>query len=101
MKTYDAIVSGDQIEWIGEMPAEFEAGGQVPVKIAVPPATDRPRFNYASSPAEAEPWTEEKQQRLREIMAQLQALNPFRDIEDAVEWQREIRKDRPLSGREP
>lgn len=30
----------------------------------------------------------------------MRKLNPFRDIEDPVAWQREIRKDRPLPGRE-
>ena len=31
---------------------------------------------------------------------ELQKSNPFRDIEDPVAWQREIRKDRPLPGRD-
>ncbi len=30
----------------------------------------------------------------------LRELNPFRAIEDPVAWQREIRKDRPLPGRD-
>lgn len=32
--------------------------------------------------------------------ARLRELNPWRDIDDPVEWQREIRKDRPLTGRD-
>lgn len=30
----------------------------------------------------------------------VRGLNPFRDIDDPVQWQREIRKDRPLPGRD-
>ncbi len=30
----------------------------------------------------------------------LRKVNPYRDIDDPVAWQREIRKDRPLPGRE-
>ena len=33
-------------------------------------------------------------------LRRLHERNPYRDIEDPVAWQREIRKDRPLSGRE-
>lgn len=33
-------------------------------------------------------------------MREVQKLNPYRDIEDPVAWQREIRKDRPLPGRD-
>ncbi len=33
-------------------------------------------------------------------LRRLQERNPYRDIEDPVAWQREIRKDRPLPGRE-
>jgi hypothetical protein len=33
-------------------------------------------------------------------LEQLRKLNPFREIADPVAWQREIRKDRPLPGRE-
>ncbi len=36
----------------------------------------------------------------REAFDALRAMDPFRDIPDPVEWQREIRKDRPLPGRE-
>jgi hypothetical protein len=35
-----------------------------------------------------------------EALEQLRKLNPFREIADPVAWQREIRKDRPLPGRE-
>ncbi len=37
---------------------------------------------------------------LRELWEELARLDPFRDIEDPVEYIRELRKDRPLEGRE-
>ena len=37
---------------------------------------------------------------LRELFEELARRGTFDDIEDPVEWQREIRKDRPLEGRE-
>jgi len=38
--------------------------------------------------------------RMVEILEKLAAMNAFSEISDPVEWQREIRKDRPLPGRE-
>jgi len=33
-------------------------------------------------------------------LEKIRKLNPYRDITDPVEWQREIREDRPLPGRD-
>jgi len=39
--------------------------------------------------------------KLAELMAEIAARGTaFKDIEDPAAWQREIRKDRPLTGRE-
>lgn len=40
------------------------------------------------------------QEKVQRLWAELQALKPFKDINDPVAWQREIRKDRPLPGRD-
>lgn len=37
---------------------------------------------------------------LAQLMAEMATKNLFTDIEDPAEWQREIRKDKPLPGRE-
>ncbi len=42
-----------------------------------------------------------RKERLRKAFATLTKLGTFADITDPVEWQRQIRKDRPLPGREP
>ena len=39
-------------------------------------------------------------EKIMQAIKELQALKPFKDIKDPVAWQREIRKDRPLPGRE-
>lgn len=42
----------------------------------------------------------ERQRRLGLALEKLVEARPFGDIADPVAWQREIRKDRPLPGRE-
>jgi hypothetical protein len=37
---------------------------------------------------------------MKKAIRNLQAVKPFRTIKDPVLWQREIRKDRPLPGRD-
>ncbi len=44
--------------------------------------------------------TSERQRRLSLALEKLVEARPFGDIVDPVAWQREIRKDRPLPGRE-
>lgn len=43
---------------------------------------------------------EERQRLLAESLDAASRLNPFREIPDPVAWQRQIRRDRPLPGRE-
>jgi hypothetical protein len=42
----------------------------------------------------------ERQRRLLGIMQRIRARNPFQDISDPVAWQREMREDVKLPGRE-
>lgn len=41
-----------------------------------------------------------QQQTLKEALEAAVATNPFADIADPAAWQREIRQDRPLPGRD-
>jgi len=43
---------------------------------------------------------EQRRQKIGDCLTQLAQRNPFFEIEDPVAWQREIRKDKPLLGRE-
>ena len=52
-----------------------------------------------STPVVMPSLTPEKAQRLKFILQNVTVLNPFKDMVDPSEWQRQIRRDRPLSGR--
>ena len=83
-RTYDAILSGHHLEWKGSSPF---AETPVNVQLVVPDPVDE--------------LSREDRRRLREeALRGLQEIGAFRSIDDPIEWQREIRKDRPLPGRE-
>lgn len=45
------------------------------------------------------PEPKQDRNRIQEVLRQLQETSVYKDIKDPIEWQREIRKDRSLSGR--
>ena len=83
--TYKAILKGDRVEWIGDAP---DTNGGVAVQITVlghPDAADADARRRAGADA----------------LEALAARGTYAaDVVDPVEWQREIRRDRPLPGRE-
>ena len=84
--TYKAILRGDRVEWVGDAP---ETNGGIPVHITV-----------LSERAAA---AQEKATRGAEMADALQAVanaGGISSIPDPVAWQREVRKDRPLPGRD-
>jgi hypothetical protein len=87
-QTYLAVLDGNRLEWVGT-PPPVESGSPVTVQVTFSGSSDVCFSDAARS------------RRIAEILEKLAQSNPFRDIEDPVEWQREIRKDRPLPGREP
>ena len=82
--TYKAILKGDRVEWLGEAP---DTNGGVPVQITV---LEQPHPSDDAT----------REQRIREILNALVASGAAAAFGDPVEWQREIRKDRPLPGRD-
>ena len=82
--TYEAIIKDDRVEWVGERP---DVPG--PIKVTVTVLED-------GHPKPKNP----DREGLKEILEKLAELNPFSEIDDPVAWQRGIRKDRPLPGRE-
>jgi hypothetical protein len=85
MPTYKAILKGDRVEWMGAAP---ETNGGVAVEITV--LSPAPDVDDAT-----------RRQRILEALNALAARGTYAaDVTDPVEWQREIRKDRPLPGRE-
>lgn len=87
-RTYEAILHGDHLEWTGE-PPDLAPGRPVRVQITL-----------VDSPATFVDTPERRQMRVEALRA-LRASNPFAEITDSVAWQREVRQDRSLPGREP
>jgi hypothetical protein len=87
MQTYEAILTGDRLEWSGGAP-QTDRPVRVHVTV-VDPAVDETPEERA-----------ERGKQMADALRQLAEMNAFEDISDPVAWQREIRKDRPLPGRE-
>ena len=83
-KIYRAKLHGDKIEWIDKAPEGVDG---VEVEIVV---SSKPTFPDEKSRGAA----------MAAAFRKLAELKAFSEIKDPVEWQREIRRDRPLPGRE-
>jgi hypothetical protein len=83
MRTYTALLRGDRLEWIGEVPeSQTDAPLRVHVTIVEPVAE-----GLARGPAMAA------------LLENLAARGTFAAIPDPVTWQRELRQDQALPGR--
>ena len=87
--TYRAILKGGRLEWRGEAPPEIDTERAVPVDVTI--LRDE-RFS-ASRAANAG-------ERMAAALEKLAASQAVDSIEDPVAWQREVRRDRPLPGRD-
>ncbi len=85
METYRAILKGNRLEWIESEPTNLDA--EQPVEVTI-----------LDSPSDVGPSTQG--QRMAKALERLAAANTFAHIKDPVAWQREVRKDRPLPGRD-
>ena len=84
-RIFKAILHGDRVEWLDGSP---ESNGPVEVEITVNTGS----YGPADDNDEIAP--------VSQYFQALADMGTFADIEDPVAWQREIRKDRPLPGRE-
>ena len=82
-RTYKAVLHGTRVEWLDGRP---EAPQGLTVRVKTP----------------IKRWKSEAERKavLTEALAALRKSGAFADMEDPVAWQREIRKDRPLPGRD-
>jgi hypothetical protein len=87
--TYRATLRGDRLEWQGEAPPEVARERAVPVDVTIL----RDKRLSASRAAK----TGERMAAALEKLADSQAVA---SIEDPGAWQREVRRDRPLPGRD-
>lgn len=86
LPTYKAVLKGNQLQWLGEIPEALEAEQEVIVEVTI---LDEPAAARA-----------ERGQKMAEALRELAAINAFSYIDDPVAWQREMRADRPLPGRD-
>lgn len=82
-RTYKAVLHGKRVEWLDGEP---EARQELEVSVKTP----------------IKRWKSEAERKaaLMDALAALRKSGAFADMEDPVAWQREIRKDRPLPGRD-
>ncbi|WP_374687121.1 hypothetical protein [Promineifilum sp.] len=86
LATYRAVLKGNRLEWTEEtpqLPSEQEA-------VSV----------YVTFVPEAEETLEDRRQRVADALYELSMSGAFAEIDDPITWQREIRQDRPLPGRD-
>ena len=84
---YKAKLKDGHVEWTAATPPAQLNGAEVLVTVLPGPRVQ-------------ETTKAERGRAMREALEELARLGTFRDIKDPVAWQREIREDRPLPGRE-
>ena len=86
-ETYAATLHGNRLEWRDLPPARSCAGQPVKVQVMIAdepvPSTDQ-----------------ESGAQMADILAQLAAIRALPDLTDPAGWERDLRQDRPLPGRE-
>jgi hypothetical protein len=86
LKTYTAIINGNYIEWDeSDKPALDRPAKVIVTLLDASPSRVLPRGDGPAAAA---------------ILAKIAASGGLKEFGDPLEWQREVRKDRPLPGRE-
>ena len=86
MRTYRALLHGDRLEWLEDAP---ESQPDAPLHVQVTVVEPKP-------PAEVHACGHA----MAAILEQLAESRTFATITDPVRWQRELRQDRGLPGRD-
>jgi hypothetical protein len=86
MRTYKALLRGDRLEWLEEAP---ESQPDAPVRVYV-----------IVLEQEAFPETHTRGHAMAALLEKLAERHTFSAITDPVRWQRELRQDRGLPGRD-
>ena len=89
-QTFQAVLTGDQLKWNPSRPATLPRDQPILVDVTVSDATVFDDSVSGPSPGAA----------MSAALEQLARLAPFADIDDPVEWQRALRSDRSLPGRD-
>lgn len=88
LNTYKAVLKGDRLEWSDDVPEQLVAGQPVPVHVTILDETMLP----SEQPTRG--------QQMAAALERLAAKGGLADIADPVTWQREMRQDRTLPGRD-
>jgi hypothetical protein len=88
LKTYEAVLQGNYLEWSDEVPSDLTEGASVKVFVSI---LDKPQSPLSKA---------ERGRRMAAALEQLASINTFADIEDPAALEREIRQDRPLPSRD-
>ncbi|MXY47407.1 MAG: hypothetical protein F4Y44_10620 [Chloroflexi bacterium] len=92
--TYKAVIRHEpgedycRLEWISGKPRTNE-----PLEVEISVWQEPPK-------GDLRPVDKERSKKVAKAFEKLAELGTFSEIKDPVEWQREIRKDRPLPGRD-
>lgn len=86
MRTYRALLHGNRLEWLEEAPASQT---DVPVSVHVTVLEHEPIPEQAT-----------RGHAMAALLEKLAERHTFASILDPVQWQRDLRYDRPLPGRE-
>ena len=86
LQTYRALLRGDQLEWTSRRPAVIPADQPVLVDVTMS------EESFAAKT--------ESGRCMAAILEQLAQTGSFAEISDPVDWQRDLRADRSLPGRD-
>ena len=87
-KTYPGILRRNRIEWKGRGPEGLSPDQAVDVQVTIVDATEQPSHRA------------DQGRRMREALEAVVRAGGLPGAPDGVEWQREMRRDRPLPGRD-
>ena len=103
LQTFEARLTGNQLEWIDEIPKQIDKIYQ-PISVYVilreaESAKESDALRKQRIVSETEDERRQRGQQMAKILQKI-ADTGGTNIDDPVAWQREIRRDRPLPGRE-
>ena len=103
LQTFEARLKGNQLEWVDEIPKQTYKTHQ-PISVYVILREEEPtkESDILRKPGIVTENEDERRRRGQQMAKILQKIADTggTNIDDPVAWQREIRRDRPLPGRE-
>lgn len=88
LRTYKAILRGNRLEWSGDTPECAPSAGPASVLVTL--------LDERTSDA----LQTDRGKRMADALEKLAAIHALAEIENAADWEREIRQDRSLPDRE-